>query len=59
MYELMHAPGIDWKAHLGSLPLLSPASNPMTIACSPVNVPRTIFKGHLLESCETGFPLRL
>ncbi|KAH8738382.1 hypothetical protein BGZ61DRAFT_526363 [Ilyonectria robusta] len=59
MYELMHAPGIDWKAHLNSLPLLSPAYNPIAIACSSVNVPRTIFKGPIFAVLRDRFPLRL
>lgn len=50
MYELMDAPGMGWKAHLSALPLFSPASNPMAIACSPVNVPHTIVKGPIFWS---------
>ncbi|KAH7024064.1 hypothetical protein EDB80DRAFT_675613 [Ilyonectria destructans] len=50
--EHVRAYARSWDRQESALPLFSPASNPMAIACSPVNVPHTIVKGPIFWSLE-------
>ena len=53
-HELMDAPGTAWKAHVGSLPLLSPAPDPSATPSSFVSIPHAAIKGsYILEPCQT------
>ena len=49
-YELMDAPGTEWRAHLSALPLFSPEPDPVSEPHSAVAIPRTPISGPIFWS---------